>query len=212
MSLCGSSDVGRRAGVFAGPLSRVVLLVAPPMPDDAADLQRALEFVISRVEEEAHDVGEPLSEDEKQLLRNLPSQAAFGYWRTPTEPFIPRDFVYERLCSVARSAYRRSPSPEWRFCAAVLKLNRHPMLWLLWWAGAREPRPWWDRWSLIASGLLLVALFIAGMLVADHFDIRFSAYAAVPLLIAAFSLLWYAVSKLETWQARRAVEEYRARD
>ena len=56
-------------------------------------------------------------------------------------------------------------SPEWEFAFNVSKLNRHPMVWLLQWAGVKQRRPWWDRWLLFAASLLFVIATIPLMLV-----------------------------------------------
>ena len=47
-------------------------------------------------------------------------------------------------------------SHEWEFALNVSKLNRHPMCWLLQWAGVKQRKPWWDRWLLIAASLFFV--------------------------------------------------------
>ncbi len=131
-----------------------------------ADLDIALGFVIGRIEEEATRSGEPLSDEQRFLLNHLPKYSAFsqpygGDPEIPAQP-IPRDFIYERVCAVAKAAHnndlRLNPAsaPDWEFAAAVSKFNSHPMSWLLDWAGVKLRRPWWDRWLLVAAALLFI--------------------------------------------------------
>jgi hypothetical protein len=56
-------------------------------------------------------------------------------------------------------------SQEWKFAFNVSKLNRHPIVWLLQWAGVKQRRPWWDRWLLFAASLVFVIASIPLMLV-----------------------------------------------
>ncbi len=111
-----------------------------PQHNDS-DLQIALAFVIKRIEEEACRSGEPLDEDERLLLTHLPTTSALPFAVDPEFPApVPRDFSYERLIKLAKAAHRYDASPsselafDWEFAAAVLKLERHPMSWLLQWA------------------------------------------------------------------------------
>jgi hypothetical protein len=142
--------------------------------DRAADMNAALAFVINRVEEQAMRLGPPLDEEHRWLLNNLPDQSDVPEFSTgdPEFPvhFKLRDVTYERLCALAKAAYRsdREMNPgsqEWEFAFNVSKLNRHPMAWLLQWAGVKQRRPWWDRWLLVAASLLFVIVTIPLMLV-----------------------------------------------
>jgi hypothetical protein len=141
-----------------------------------ADLDTALRFVIERIEEEATRSGEPLSDEQRFLLNHLPAYSAWtqpygGDPEIPAQP-IPRDTTYERVCAVAKAAHhhdlRLNPEStlDWEFAAAVSKLNRHPMSWLLRWAGVKQRRPWWDRWLLVAAALLFIFSVGAVMLLA----------------------------------------------
>jgi hypothetical protein len=72
------------------------------------------------------------------------SSAPFGFNpATGGMDIILRDFVYERLCAVAKTAdhadVRVDPlaAYRWEFAAAVSKLNGHPINWLLQWAGVK---------------------------------------------------------------------------
>ena len=135
--------------------------------DRSADMNAALAFVINRIEEQGMRLGQPLDEEQRWLLNNLPDQSDVPEFSTgdPEFPvhFKLRDVTYERLCAVAKAAYRSDRemnpgSPEWEFAFNVSKLNRHPMVWLLQWAGVKQRRPWWDRWLLFAASLLFVKL------------------------------------------------------
>jgi hypothetical protein len=130
------------------------------------DLDSALEFVIRRVEQESSKSGETLSPQQHFLLNHLPKNSTayptFGSEADPTVVLVPRDLDYERLCAFARAAHdgdvrsNQEAATDWKFAAAVLKLNRHPMIWLLEWAGVKVRRPWWDRWLLVAGALVLI--------------------------------------------------------
>ena len=142
--------------------------------DLAADVNAALAFVINRIEDQAMRLGQPLDEEQRWLLNNLPDQSDMPEFSTgdPEFPvhFKLRDVTYEKLCAVAKAAYRsdREMNPgsqEWEFAFNVSKLNRHPMAWLLQWAGVKQRRPWWDRWLLVAASLLFAIITIPLMLV-----------------------------------------------
>ena len=145
--------------------------------DRAADMSAALAFVINRIEEQAMRSGQPLDEEQRFLLNNLPAQSDMPEFSTgdPECPahFRLRDVTYEKLCALAKAAYRgdremNAGSHEWEFALNVSKLNRHPMCWLLQWAGVKQRRPWWDGWLLIAAALLFIAATVPLMLlVAD---------------------------------------------
>jgi hypothetical protein len=142
--------------------------------DRAADMNAALAFVSNRIEEEGMRSGQPLDEEQRYLLNNLPVQLDVPEVSTgdPEFPvhFRLRDLTYERLCALAKAAYRTDReinpgSQQWEFAFNVSKLNRHPMCWLLQWAGVKQRRPWWDRWLLVAASLLFVIVTIPLMLV-----------------------------------------------
>ncbi len=105
--------------------------------DRAADLGAALGFVIGRIEEQGMRSGEPLSEEHRFLLNNLPhhSDAPEFTIGDPEFPlhFVPRDTTYERLCALAKAAHQSDlelnpGSHDWEFAFNVSKLSRHPML------------------------------------------------------------------------------------
>jgi hypothetical protein len=132
--------------------------------DRTADLVAALEFVVGRIDEEAMRSGAPLTDEQRSLLNNLPTVSSLPEIVTydPESPpqVVPRDTNYERLCAAAKAAYRsdRELNPaslDWQFAFDVSKLNRHPMNWLLQWAGVKQRRPWWDRWLLVCAALFV---------------------------------------------------------
>jgi hypothetical protein len=112
-----------------------------------ADLDTSLAFVIGRIEEEAMRSGQLLSDEQRFLLNHLPNNSALPIWNSadPEWPavLIPRDAAFERLWAVAGAAHnsdaRLNPAStlDWEFAVAVLKLNRHPMSWLLRWASMK---------------------------------------------------------------------------
>ena len=188
------------------------------MPDDQTDLNLALSFAISRIEGAAQRAGTPLNDNEQQMLRNLPTNSAFSPARSELQPFIPRDFVYERLCAAAKDAYRADSSPgnpaasKWRFCAAVFKLNQHPMLWLLQWAGVDVPKPWWDYLLLVVAGLALVGTVVGAFFLAEYLHWNRGHYIAIALYASLVIASHFALKNWEKWQARRVIETLRPTD
>lgn len=149
--------------------------------DRTADLELALNWVIRRVEKQANESGHPLNEEERFLLRNLPSRSDWVSWAPDLGPpsLAPRNLNLERLFALGRAAYltdRRANTqlPDWRFAFAVFTFNAHPMWGILRHAGLEERRPLADLPYLIGGGLLVVL----GLL-----------FAMVPLLLAP-SALW----------------------
>ena len=185
-----------------------------------ADLNTSLAFVIGRIEEEATRSGEPLSDDQRFLLNHLPKSSALPIWNgaDPEWPavLIPRDVAFERLCTVARAAHNSdallnpASTPDWEFAVAVFKLNRHPMSWLLRWAGMKERRPWWDRWLLIVAALLVIFCFAALMLIAGNDPwTRFQWTGIGAAYVAILILLYFASRWIEARQLRQTIERSR---
>jgi hypothetical protein len=182
-------------------------------------LDTALTFVTKRVEEEATRSGASLDAGERYLLTHLPATSALPEWVDGESPtLVPRDFPYEKLCALTRAARvydlrtRPGAAQEWEFAAAVFKLNRHPMSWLLQWAGLREPRPWWDSWLLISAALLVIGVMMSVMLFVETRSpswtwIHWTAFSCV--CAVAVVCLYLASRSFWDWQARRAVERCR---
>jgi len=179
--------------------------------DATADLDTALQFVIRRVREEAILSGEPLSEEQASLLEHLPSHSVFPESSDPEALPVPRDLAYERLCELAKTAHDRDlradpDTRDWLFAASVAALNRHPMLWLLGWAGAKPARPWWDRSLLFIGALLLTAGWIAILLLADvpsHLVLAGLGCAAILVLVGL------GTRYLDRWELKRTINECR---
>lgn len=142
--------------------------------DRNADMNAALAFVINRIEDQAMRSGQPLDEEQRSLLNNLPKESDIPEFSTGDPEFSVefrlRDVPYEKLCALAKDAYRsdreRNPgSLEWEFAFNVSKLNAHPLHWLLQWAGVKQRRPWSDRWLLLAASLFFVIVTIPLMLI-----------------------------------------------
>jgi hypothetical protein len=74
--------------------------------DPTSDSGAVLRFVIDRIEEQAMRTGEPLTEEQRFLLNNLPERSSAPEFSTgdPEFPahFVLRDTTYERLCSLAK--------------------------------------------------------------------------------------------------------------
>jgi hypothetical protein len=188
--------------------------------NESAELSRALDFVIGRIEQEAAQSGLPLSEEQQLLLNNLPRESAVPAMigtdsESPPLLSVPRDVAYERLIALARHARRddsQNPASdaEWKIAFIVAKLNRHPMSWLLAWAGMKERTPWWDRAGLIATALLLTGILLALAIFVDvggGTQLRWIASCAV--YVALLLVLWRVSRCIEVWQLRRALEKYR---
>jgi hypothetical protein len=138
--------------------------------DRTGDLEAALSFVVGRIVEQARLSGERLSQEQRFLLDNLPSAPASGHSLASGHPeiveLVPRDINYERLCSLAKSAYLNDreinpASLDWEFAFAIFALERHPMWGLLHWAGVRTyQRSSRDGLLLLIAGLLPVLVVI----------------------------------------------------
>jgi hypothetical protein len=184
-----------------------------------ADLGAALGFVIDRIEDQAMRSGEPLNEEQRCLLNNLPQHSDAPEFNIgdPEFPvhFVPRDTTYERLCGLAKDAHRNDlelnpASLDWEFAFAVLKLNRHPMCWLLQWAGAKQRRPWWDRWLLIIASLLFIALTLALMLLVISEPWALWRWTVVVAGYVSIVLITYFVSRrIEDRQLEQNIERCR---
>jgi hypothetical protein len=82
------------------------------------DLRPALEFVIARIEQEALRSGEPLNDEQRFLLNNLPTESALPAMdgtdpESPPLVSIPRDLAYECLIALAREARRNDMQLCW---------------------------------------------------------------------------------------------------
>jgi hypothetical protein len=193
------------------------------MPPQHTDLETALEFVTRRIEDEALRSGEPLTEEEHHLLHHLPGKR--GLFSSPSSGFnpatgginiLPRDFDYERLCALAKAAYNGdvclgSPSADrWEFAAAVSKLNRHPIDWLLEWAGVKVRRQWWDRWILVAAALVFTALGFLLLFLAAIEPMSSAGWAVGGFgYIAVFVALIFMSGRLQAWQLKQTIQKCR---
>lgn len=184
------------------------------------DLSVALTFVIGRIEEQAMLSGEPLSEDQRFLLNNLPNvssapEISLGDPEVPVH-FILRDRTYERLCTLAKAARRNDitlnpASLDWDFAFAVAKLNHHPLSWLLQWAGVKQRRPWWDRWLLIIAAVLFIAATIPLMLLVVDRPWAWWRWAIVIGGYVGAAVSMYFVSRrIEKQQLERSIERFRS--
>jgi hypothetical protein len=187
--------------------------------NQTTDIEKALSFVIARVEGEAMLSGEPLNEDERDLLNDLP--------RTPSMPEISsydpafstdvrlRDTNYERLCALAKAARLKdvalNPAMlDWDFAFSVTKLNNHPMCWLLQWAGVKQHRPWWDRWLLVAAAVLFFAATMPLFsLVVDKPPAIWRWALTGSGYVLAILCMYFASRRVERKQLQRNIEQFR---
>jgi len=108
---------------------------------------------------------------------------------------------------------------EWEFAAAVLRHQRHPMSWLLGWAGiraARRPAPW-DRFLLVATAAFVVILSILGgftlsaLTDGQNMVWKWILWVAGGCVYAVLmTLLYFAVRQFEVRQQEREIERYRS--
>jgi hypothetical protein len=193
----------------------------------STDLETALAFVIEQISEEAVRSGAPLDEIELDFLRHLPAKrtnltAYHGYYDNNSLPVL-RDFTYERLCTLAKNARlhdiltRPAATRDWEFSAAVFQLERHPMSWLLNWAGMKKRQPRGDGLLLVGTALLVVLIFIFGAIALSVITEGRQEFWKRTLLIAGgcvygviVVLLVVAAQRFESWRLRQAVEKYKS--
>jgi hypothetical protein len=68
-----------------------------------ADLRTARSFVVGRIEEAAVRAGDPLDEEERDLLNNMPLRSHTTILLE--DGLLPRDFDFEKLCDCAKLAH-----------------------------------------------------------------------------------------------------------
>jgi hypothetical protein len=185
------------------------------------DLEAALSFVTSRIEEAALRSGDQLSDEQHHLLHHLPTSSPSPYDRSVSTigDFVlaPRDFDFEKLCDATKSArahdLRLNPTSatDWEFVAAVSKLNHHPISWLLEWAGVHVRRPWWDKWLLVAFALLFVLFTTCVMLLAMAWNAstRLQWLAIGAGYIAVVVAAYFVSRRIGEWQLKRTIETCR---
>lgn len=189
------------------------------MQAPTSDLDIALAFVIGQVADEANRSGTPLNDEQHYLLTHLPATSELPAWPDPElPPLIPRDLAYETLCTLTKAArlhdlrVRQGAAYEWEFAAAVFKLNRHPMLWVLQWADLKLRRPWWDGSLLIGAAVVVTSCALALMLYAEtrRQSWTWLHWIAFGLGCSIIIVCAYLVSREFTdWQIRQTVEKCR---
>jgi len=183
--------------------------------DRTADLDAALSFVIGRVEEQATLSGEPLNEEQRLLVNNLPSSRSVIWFPDPEPPLVPRDINYERHCVLGKTAYLndRQVNPaslDWEFAFAVFKLNRHPMSALLQWAGVKHRRPWWDYFLLTIAALVFIVATMSLMLLAGKEPWTLFKWIGIGSGYVAITLLMYFAShRIEKRELEKDIESCR---
>jgi hypothetical protein len=186
---------------------------------ERAELQAAVRFVTARIEEQATRVGVPLTPEERSLLNQLPTTSTLPIVTYFDPEFgsalLPRDLPYERLCSLAKAARDNDvrengkSTQNWDLAFSIAKLNRHPLAWLLQWAGVRQ-RPWWDRWLLVAVGLFAVGSGLGLTVIAAVRGWTTSQLVGVGLLYASILVgVYFGSRKVEEWELTQAAEKLR---
>jgi hypothetical protein len=181
-----------------------------------ADLDAALSFVTSRVNEQATLSRDLLNVQQSLLLTNLPSSTP-AIWipgpETPDPTLVPRDVNFERLCALAKAAYLndRETNPgslDWEFALAVFTLNRHPMWGVLHSAGVKMyRRPLWDQLFVIIAALFPV---IAVILLAWNGSRTLFQWAGILCgIVAVMLLIYFASRQIEQWHLGNHIERYR---
>jgi hypothetical protein len=187
-----------------------------------ADLDAALDFVTSRINQQATLSGEPLDVQESLLPTNLPPSTP-AIWlagpETPDPPPVPIDVNYERLCALAKAAYLndRKTNPEsldWEFAFAVFALKRHPMWGFLKQAGVKYRRPRWDGILLVIASLLFIVAgaalaFLVGL--GDEPWTRFQWIEFGFGYSAALVLMYFASRRIEERQLQKEIDRCRDR-
>jgi hypothetical protein len=184
------------------------------------DLDWAMNFVVHRIEKEATESGHPLTEEERSLIKNLPSSTYSPAWAPNLGPpkLVPRDWSLERLSALAKAAYAtdcqtKAAAPDWQFAFAVFTLNNHPMWGILLHAGLKYRRPLADQFSVLIAGLLVVfglAFAITSLLFAQSrlWALCLSLGAGLGLVATAV-WLYFAAKKAQDRRLEKEIEEWR---
>jgi hypothetical protein len=177
------------------------------------DLASALAFAKQRIEAQAVRSHEPLDDDERFLLANLPIAPVFLQpYPFPDAPSdLVRDVSYEKLIAMAKAAMQEDNRTDsrglvkWQVATAVCKLHSHPMAWLLERAGVRVPKPWWDGWLLWIVSALFVVLMFAVLFSADTTPSVIGWAAGIAAYVAVLAVLYLATRRMEKWQLAKFV-------
>jgi hypothetical protein len=179
-----------------------------------ADLELAVGFVTARIAEEAERSGAPLSEEQRLLLKWLPTESLRDLGLEFPQP-VPRDQNLERVCALSRVAYQHDlqmnpNSRGWEFGLAVFTLYKHPMSGLLQWAGVKLQRPKWDRLLLLVAGLLPLAAVAVLVWSADASIFRALLGGVGCVAIAGLMVLVFLAAKRRAKQRlQEDIEAYR---
>lgn len=181
-----------------------------------ADLDAALSFVIHRIEEQAKESDEPLNDEQRLLINNLPSSISSIWVPSPDPgPPVPRTIDYERLCAQGRlrdlmTFSRIQHHYDWDFAFAVFQLNNHPMWGLLLNAGMKYRKPLWDQLLLIIAALLFVVGAIALAILAGDQPWTLFQWMKIFSGSGLILLLGYLGSRrMEKWQLQKNIERCR---
>lgn len=180
------------------------------------DSTGAATFVAQRIEEEAVRLQQPLNDEERILLTHLPDASCVAWAVDAETPLLrPRDLPFEKLCRLTSVAIHQDLSCDpgtivkWRLVAALLRADRHPMAWLLEWGGLEPRRPWWDKWLLLATGLVFVSCALGALWLAGNHSSPLTWATLGCGYVLAVLLLNVALKKLERWQLNRTISGLR---
>jgi hypothetical protein len=163
-----------------------------------ATLREALEFLASRIAEEASRRQIPLSDQERRMFVSWEENGSASNVGSADTCRTDEDGekLIEKISMLSKQAYQRdreessSTARQWREAVRVLKRHNH-FLWMVLYI----PRSAADIAMLIFAAFVLVLLMlsvIAGLhWVDDHVHIRFSDTVYVIALIVSFALLYY---------------------
>jgi len=187
--------------------------------NDTVDLERALAFVIQRIQLQAELSGKALTDEQDALLKNLPDIPVYPEETlsdSALSMLLPRELDYERLIGLARDARRHDVSfdslyaPRWKWAVAVLKLRNHPMSWLLGWAKMQYERPWWDRPLLVVISLLLIICIVGVIAFATEQSRTWRFWLPTGAVCSGvFYVVYFVTWRLERWQIQQVIDRYR---
>lgn len=178
------------------------------------DLDAALRLIVGRIEEQSTRSSRPLNEEQRLLLRYLPTRPT-PYTRTEIVKLVPRNLDLERLCALAKEARSNdrtiSPSSlDWEFALAVFNLNRHPMAGVLLQAGVKYRKPWWDRFLLVVAALLVIAGVMVPIFLLGIWDQpSYQLVACFVGFAVALAAVYFSYRRMEDSQLQQEVERCR---
>lgn len=142
---------------------------------DRREIDEAIEFIVSRTEEQACRENIPLDSSERLLLKSPPEE--FFACNVASEsggPVVPNAAMDRivRLVICACEYDETSNSDlelQWNLATVLLKIAGHPVARILE-AADLKPQvevPWWDRWLLWLSALVVIIVTLPVMILTN---------------------------------------------